>query len=184
MNQVGLWKITPTAVSGTGATIQSDGSVLVVSGGTTFTITNCFTTDFQVYQVIINDLTLSSITSVDFQLRTATTTSATGYYTSNAFISAQYGGTTYSGTSAANATTFGTRMISTTSGGGGGKITFFNPFLATSTGIMTEVFDPRTGGAAIIQTSGFHNVAASHPSLVLNSAANFTKCRVSVYGYR
>jgi hypothetical protein len=180
---VGLVKIVPSSVTGTGASVASDGSVLVVSGGTTFTITDCFNADYEIYEVLVNDLTLSTATGIDFQLRTATTTSTTGYYTGGAFISGIYGQTAFSGASTANGSTYGGRIISGTGGGGGAKITFFNPFLATPTGIMPESFDPRAGGASVIQTAGYHSVAASYTSLVFNSTANFTKCRVSVYGY-
>jgi hypothetical protein len=184
MNAVGMWKITPTSVTGTGASIQSDGSVLVASGGTTFTILGAFPTDFQVFDVVINDYTLSGDAGCNFQLRTGVTTSNTGYYFGNVFGSGFYNGTGSSFSSLANQTSFDPRMISGTGGGGGGRITLYNVNLAKPTGVTVQATDPRVGGSAMFSSSGYHSVATAYDQIVFNvSGVNFTRARVSIYGY-
>lgn len=182
MNAVGLWKITPSSVSGTGATIQSDGSVLVASGGTTFTITDAFNTDYQTFQVVINDLILASDAGINFQLRTATTTSTTGYYYGTSYGGGFYAGAANSATGA-NAANWDVRIISGSGGGGAAFITFYNPNLAKPTSITYTSVDARVNGAPIYGGSGYHSVSTAYSSLVFNSTPNFTRCRVSIYGY-
>ena len=185
MNQIGLWKVTPTSVSGTGASIQSDGSVLVASGGNTFTITGCFNGDFEAYQIVITDMTLSTDSSIFLQLRTGSTTSATAYYYGWLIGSAFYNGTGTTASSLTNQTVYDARILATTGGGGGGVINIFFPFLSKPTTFATVSSDARTGGAAVFGASGFHNVSTSYTSLVFTNSpvANFTRCRVSIYGY-
>jgi hypothetical protein len=183
MNQVGMWKITPSAVSGTGASIQTDGSVLVATGGTTFTITDAFPTDYQVFHLIINDLILSTDQGILFRLVTGGTASQTGYYYGLAFGSAGYGGT-YNTETGANQTSFSPRIISGTGGGGAASIMVYQPNLAKPTSFTYTSSDPRAGGAPIFHGSGYHSVATAYSSITfLTNGANFTRCRVSIYGY-
>ena len=181
--KTGLIKITPSAVSGTGASIQSDGSVLVATGGTTFTITDAFPTSFQVFQVVVNDMILSADAGINLQLRTATTTSITGYYYGAAYSQGFYvAGTNHE--MGVNANQLLPRMISGTGGGGGGTLMFYNVNLAKPTGYTYIAMDPRAGGAAVFGGSGYHSVSTAYSSIVFNSGGpNFTRCRVSIYGY-
>jgi hypothetical protein len=52
MNSIGLWKIQPTSVAGTGVSL-SNGQV-VFSGSTAISVNGCFTSDFRRYRVEIN----------------------------------------------------------------------------------------------------------------------------------
>jgi len=52
MNAVGLWKISPTSVAGTGVSL-SNGQV-VFSASTAISINGCFTSDFRRYRVEMN----------------------------------------------------------------------------------------------------------------------------------
>lgn len=182
MNQIGLWKIVPT-VSGTGATVDATGTVTVASGSTSFTIINAFNADFESYEIVLSDLTLSTDSGINLQLRTATTTSTTGYYYMTQFGAANYNGAGLTTTSAANQTVWDPNILAGTGGGGGAKITLINPFLAKKTTISAIGTDARATGNARGAFSGFHDPATSYVSLVISSPANFTRCRVSVYGY-
>lgn len=52
MNGVGLWKITPTSVAGTGVSLSS--GQVVFSGSTAINVNGCFTSDYRRYRVEIN----------------------------------------------------------------------------------------------------------------------------------
>lgn len=49
MNQIGLYKMTPTSVAGTGVSLS--GSQVVFSASTAISMNNCFTSDFRRYRV-------------------------------------------------------------------------------------------------------------------------------------
>jgi len=185
----GLVKIKPTSVSGTGASLLDNGTVKVSSGGTTFTIVGCFNADFESYEVVVSNYKPASGTqTLALQLRTGTTTSATGYY-----YAASYGSNNYSGTaspttaSLANQTSFGTDILSASDAGfaSGMRITIINPFLAVRTSICGLSVDARTGGNARLGFSGFHDVATSYDQLVFvnSNSVNITSATVQIYGY-
>lgn len=177
----GLIKIVPT-VSGTGASVASNGTVTVASGGTSFTVINAFSADFEAYEIVITDMTLSTDAGILFQLRTSTTTSTTAYYTVNGYGAANYNGLGSTVSSVANQTSFDPNVLSGAGGGGGGRFTLFNPFLAKKTVITGVGSDARTTGNGRLSFSGFHDLSTSYVSLVVSSAANFTRCRLAVYG--
>jgi hypothetical protein len=179
--KVGYVKVIPT-VTGTGATVASNGTITVASGSTSVTIT-CFTADFEVYDVVISDLTFNLDSGMLLQLRTGTSTSATGYYVSSLYGAGFYNGAGVTGASGANQANFDANFLSSSNGGGGGKITLFNPFLAKPTSIVVAATDPRTGGNGRLMASGFHNVSTSYNQLVLSSPANFTRARIAIYAY-
>lgn len=178
----GLVKIIPT-VSGTGASVAANGTVTVASGGTSFTIINAFNADFEAYEVVISDLTLSTDTGINLQLRTATTTSTTGYYYMTQYGAANYNGAGLTTSSSANQANWDPNILAGAGGGGGAKMTLINPFLAKKTTISGIGTDARTTGNARGAFSGFHDPATSYVSLVISSPANFTRCRVAVYGW-
>lgn len=180
----GLVQVIPTSVSGTGATLLSSGTVFVANGSTSFTIVNCFNATYDVYEVVISDMTLSTDAGILFQLRTLNTTSATAYYYSNG-----YGANFYNGTGAptvvslANQANWDLGILAGSAGGGGAKVTIANPYLSKKTTISGVGTDPRTTGNGRLSFSGFHDLATAYVSLVISSPANFNRCRVSIYGY-
>lgn len=180
----GLVKITPTSVSGTGASIQTDGSVLVVSGGGTFTVENCFNSSFENYEIIISDMTLGTDSGTTMQLRNSGGTSTSGYYYGFAWGSGFYNGTGISASSLANQSAMDLRIIAAGAGGGGGRVLVTCPNLAKVTGFSATSFDPRVTGSAIFGANGYHNSNTSYTSLVFGAGATtFTRCRVNFYGY-
>jgi hypothetical protein len=178
----GMVQVVPT-VSGSGTSVSLTGTVTVVSGTTSF-ILNCFNSTYEVYDIVLSDLSLSSDAGVQVQLRTGTTTSATGYYYAHTYGAGFYNGTAAPTTvSLANQTSFNTDIVSGSSVAAGGRLTVFNPFLAKRTSIFVQNTDPRTSGNARLGASGFHSEAVSYNQIVFSSSSNFTRCRVSVYGY-
>jgi hypothetical protein len=77
MNAVGLWKVAPTSVAGTGVSLSS--SQVVFSGSTAISINGCFTSDFRRYRVEMNYTnTVGQV--VYWRLRAAGTDSTTNNY--------------------------------------------------------------------------------------------------------
>jgi hypothetical protein len=185
--QAGMWKITPTSVSGTGATIAPDGSVLVASGGTSVTLEGVFSAKYQNYEVIFSNWRGSAVAVLNMQLRVGGSTSATGYYYSTSFGTGFYTGTgNMQAVGNANATVISTDALCNTSAGSasGARATFYQPNLAVHTGFTGFSIDARTGGNGRHGFSGFHNVATAYTGLVVSgSSGNFTSLTVSVYGY-
>lgn len=183
----GLVKMIPT-VSGTGATVSSTGTITVASGGNSVTISNCFTSSFDVYDVIVSNFLPASGTEVlAIQLRAGSSTSNTGYY-----YGTTYGGNSYSGTTtvttvgSANASSWGTDILASASGNPAGfRCTIFNPYQNSKSSYVGQSNDARTGGNARLGFSGFHNVSASYDSLVLfaSNSANISTLTVQIYGY-
>lgn len=181
----GLVKIVPSSVSGTGTSISPTGTITVASGSTTFTITDCFNANFEAYQIVFSDMTLSVDAGINVQLRTsAGSTSNTGYYWGWLIGSGFYSGTGTQAQSSANQGSHDPRILADSGGGSGAILNVFNPFLSKRTSFSTSGADARIGGASVFGASGFHNVSTSYTSLVVNSGgASFVRCRVAIYGY-
>jgi len=75
MNAVGMWKITPTTVSGTGVSITSNN--VTFSGSTEIICDGVFSSEYRDY-LIMCDFSSTQEDSFNLQYRTGTTT-ATGY---------------------------------------------------------------------------------------------------------
>jgi hypothetical protein len=185
--QAGLWKITPTSVSGTGATIATNGSVLVASGGTSVTLEGVFSADYENYEVICSNWRGSAVATLQIQLRVGGLTSATGYYYSTSFGANNYSGTvTMTAVGAANQTVFNTDALCGTGAGSasGAKVTLYQPNLASTTGFTGLAVDQRTSGNGRHGFTGFHSATTAYTGLVISgSSGNFTSLTVSVYGY-
>lgn len=142
------------------------------------TVTDAFSAIYEAYRIVITGGTLSSSDQdVTLQLRTTTTTSTTGYYSTLV-----YG--TYAGV---GPTLFGINNGTgwTNAGGGSGTQTQYdvdllNPYLARSTQIRSQIIRSTLAGMSV----GYHNVNTSYVSFVLTPAAGtMTGGKIRVYGY-
>jgi hypothetical protein len=80
MNAIGRWKMTPTSISGTGATIDADGTINLV-GTSAFTVNGCFTSDFKQYEIIARLKTAAGGCQLQMQMTTGgTPATAADYY--------------------------------------------------------------------------------------------------------
>jgi hypothetical protein len=77
MNAVGLWKIQPTTVAGTGVSLSS--GQVVFSGSTAISVNGCFTSDFRRYRVEMS-YTNTVAQVLYFRLRAAGTDATTNNY--------------------------------------------------------------------------------------------------------
>jgi hypothetical protein len=182
---VGLMKITPSSVTGTGATIAGNGDVVVAAGGNSVTIENCFSASHQNYEVVFSNWRGTAVSVLNMQLRNVVGTSNTQYYVSYAFGAGNYSGTVnMTAVGVANQSVLATDALCGTTTESGLRCTFYQPQLAKTTSYTGLTVDARTGGNGRHGFSGFHNVATAYTSLVVScGTGNFTTLTVSIYGY-
>jgi hypothetical protein len=178
MNQIGLWKMTPTSV--TDGTINADGSVTIGATKSSVTVNGCFTSDFDNYLVILaGGSTSASNADLNLQLRTSGgSTSITGYY----------GALVYSTTASATPAAFNNNNGASWINAGASVLTttpsmfieLLSPNLARRTVIANRVIR----GDAIGTHQGYHDVATAYNSIVIKpTSGTFSDCVVRIYGY-
>lgn len=181
MDQIGLWKVRPTSVAGTGATITGNGTV-TAGGGTSVSLNGVFSSTYKSYRIVIEDATLTtgSAQILSFKLRASGTDSSASYY--------------YAGTSTnynAGFANTADRGLNTTSWYGtiiavdptGTSIDVFNPNLTKKTSYITFRSDSRTDGF-VGSIGGYHDVASAYDGFtLLTSGTNIGSISIRVYGY-
>ena len=141
------------------------------------TVTDAFSAKYEAYKIIITGGTAGSDVDLYLQLRTSTTTSTTGYYSTLV-----YG--TYAGV---GPTLFGVNNGAqwTNAGGASGTqmqmdVELLNPYLARSTQIRSQIIRSTLAGMSV----GYHNVNTSYVSFVVTpSSGTMTGGKIRVYGY-
>lgn len=155
------------------------------TSGSSLSIDNCFTTDYDNYHISVSNFKTSGNATVTLKLRTGSgDDSTTNYWYSG--LGVNYTGTaTTTIYSVASQTTGKTSWQMPSSGGiyGGYTFTIFDPFRSTaSTGYAVNAAGTNTTMEAY---SGFHDTLTSFTgmSLIL-STGTFTNIKVTIYGYR
>lgn len=178
MNAVGLWKITPTGATTTGAgssaTVDSDGNVTIAGNAATLTINNCFSADYRCYKILIQGVDCSNAFADLFRLQFANT---------NNHIASMYADLYTGGISA-----FYRNNVTNV-----GNLGFCSP--DTDTNITFDVINPqlaqRTSWHGFSYTAGLANWFSGQYNLTtqftnitfLVSAGTFTGGRISIFGY-
>lgn len=180
MDAVGLWKITPTSVSGTGASI-SGSDVVVSSGGANFTVNGVFSADFRNYKIVISDARFSGPSGIFLSMGTSATGSSYKYAQVNVSSAGVVGG---SGNAAGSY--FDCPIVSrSTTDSAGGEITLFSPFESIETSIVCSGSDS-DNSAIMRQMSGrlINNTSYTSCYFALSGANTYSAITVSFYGYR
>jgi hypothetical protein len=172
----GLVKITPSSVSGTGATITSSGSVNV-SGGTTsgIIINDCFVDEFVNYRIIMNNGTMSSGGFVQMRLTSGGVENSTA-------SSYRRNGTTITSSvlySAETASYYYIGVFNATSSHSA-SCDMCNPKLPQSTFWMWHTVESN------VDTSywgGRHNQSVAYDGLKFFSNTGTFNTTISIYGY-
>jgi len=142
------------------------------------TVTDAFSAKYEAYRIVVTGGTLSSSDQdVTLQLRTTTTTSITGYYSTLIYGTYAGVGPTLFGINNGTAWT-------NASGGSGTQmqldVDLLNPYLTRSTQIRSQIIRSTLAGMSV----GYHNVNTSYVSFVLTPAAGtMTGGLIRVYGY-
>jgi hypothetical protein len=170
---MGLVKVIPTSVAGTGVTLNANGTV-TFSASSTVSINGCFSSLFENYKVVITHVASTS-TSHGIRLRASGTDNSTASsYVRERMISAAgtVSGATVTSDSWSTALA-GNGSISTA------EITFARPFLAETTGLMMNV--ARSDAVAMI--GGFHNQSVSYDGFSILAGVNTITGTLRIYGY-
>lgn len=177
--KTGLIKITPSSVSGTGASIASNGDVTVSSGGANFTVNGCFSSDYVNYKIIISDFRSSIAAAVRLALGTAAGTTEYRFSEINVSTAGVVGGSGNAGTSS-----FICPIVSRgTTDSAGGEITLFSPQQSIETSFICLATDSDTSGPYRQGAGRVLNNTAYTACYFLLDTATFTSIRVSIYGY-
>lgn len=178
MDRVGLWRVVPTSVSGTGATL-SGSDVVVASGGTDFTVNGIFSSSFRNYKLIINDFKSGAATDLEISLGTAKTG------TSHLFgqVICNTAGTVF-GSGGGGSAAWRVAVSRGTTVSVGAMVDILSPFDAIETTMLAQSIDSDAGGISR-STNGYHSGNTSFTSLFFSNSAgtSFTSCRVAIYGY-
>jgi hypothetical protein len=151
--------------------------------GASVQIDNCFSADFDNYQVVLSGVTFS--TGAGMAMRIGTSASTTGYYYAQIQGSGSYTGTSVFSNSIANTSSFETGCVSDTVGKAGAVITIQNPFNTLNTTYQSLGSDARTGGAGARILTGFLNNSTSFSGLYFApTAGTISTGTVRIYGYR
>ena len=151
--------------------------------GASVQIDNCFSADFDNYQVVLSGVTFS--TGAGMNMRIGTSASNTGYYYAQIQGNGSYTGTAVFSNSNANTSSFETGCVSDTVGKAGAVITIQNPFQTLNTTYQSLGSDARTGGAGARILTGFLNDSTSYSGLYFApTAGTISTGTVRIYGYR
>jgi hypothetical protein len=170
---MGLVKVIPTSVAGTGVTLNANGTV-TFSASSTVSINGCFSSLFENYKVVITHVA-STGTSHGIRLRASGTDNSTASsYVRERMLSVL--GTVSGGNTTASdwsLVLLGTTTISTA------EITFAQPFLAETTGLMIN--GARSDAVAMI--GGRHNQSVSYDGFSILAGVNTITGTLRIYGY-
>jgi hypothetical protein len=162
MNAVGLWKVASVSVT--------SGNVISVS--------NCFTSDYTNYRIVISNLKSTSNVSLTMQLQASGSPSSAGYQYGHAFI--LFGTPSWNLVSTTSASTWVAPGNTNTNPPSNGSIDIYQPQVNQRTGMIAhyQSFD------AAIFSSGAHNDGSNvYDGFRFTSAGTFSSGTVTVYGY-
>lgn len=164
--------------------VASNGGLVLISSTTigsavsSVTLSNCFSSTYDIYEIILSNVTVSN-RYLKIQLRTGSTTSTSTYLASEMYASlttsaiANDQNFAYSGA--------GWMLAFNSTNGGTVKATIQNPYLTKYTSIDSMVTYEIEHG----KIGGIHSSATSYDQLVLTpNSGTWTGGTISIYGYK
>lgn len=165
-----------TTITGSGLDLIS--STTIGSAVTSVAVSNCFSSTYTNYRIIISGGAASATSDGSFTLGASTS----GYY--NALIYNGYGASTPAGAAVSNAASTGT-VFAYSANGYNLDMTIFQPFATARTSF---VYSSSTVAAASNRWSGggFHDVAASYTGITFATQGGHTLTggTIKVYGIK
>lgn len=167
-------------------TYLTNGGLVYVTTSTfttsaTVTVSNCFTSTYDSYQVLITTTAFSGNPNFYFQLTTSGTAAATNYYWGANYITSGGG----SGVSSASAgTAVGPAYCSSATPLGYQKIMLYGPAIAQATAYDFVDIHNDTGGYVSRTGSGVHSTATAYDGIKFSVSTGTMTGVVTVYGLR
>lgn len=181
MNAVGLWRVTPTSVAGTGVALS--GGVVTFTNATSIIVNGCFTNNFRNYKLIIDcGGAASGGANITLRMRNAgVTTTGTGYYWNGVNQNAAAAPINHS---AVNSTSFYvTDVLNAVADSAYIETTILSPQRTSRTGyISTTAFEYGTD-YYYRSVAGQFTTSASYDGFNILSNTTGITGRLSIYGY-
>jgi hypothetical protein len=175
---MGLIKITPTSVTGTGASIAANGDVVVISGSNSFVVNGIFNATYLSYRIMISEYTASTDAGIIVAMG-----SAIGG-TSHNWAGPSFSATTMTQGGATATTNWDIGIVAGAGLTSGCAMDIYNPFTVSETSFNSLSVDSRGSFQGRIRVGGVSgNTSYTGMAFATNTGANFTSVRVSVYGY-
>ena len=153
-----------------------------VGTGGSLTISNCFSSTYNNYRFVFDNLKVASGTIfITMQLRSGTTTNTAGYYDSR--IEVNLAGTV-TGAGTTNGANWTPPLVGDATYSVGAAFDIWNPYNAVHTSFSGVGIDGRTTGAPYRSGGGWHNSTTSFTSIVFTASTNFATGNLTIYGYR
>lgn len=171
---MGLVKVIPTSVAGSGVSVSATGTVTIASA-TSASINGCFTSRFTNYRVLIENLTGSASVSTTMRLRAAGVDSSTQYYSGNFYST--WGGGASGAYGENNGSGWAWCFSYLTSCAW--QFEILRPNVAATTSYSFLGHAPDTGRFG----SGLHNVATAYDGFTIFPASGTISATIRVYGY-
>lgn len=180
-NAISLWKVTPTSVSGTGASIDSTGDVLIANGGTNFTVNGAFSANYSNYKLIFRDFRSSGNTGIYFALGTSNT--GTDHRFAGVYVST---GGAVAGEGLSNGSRWGLGIIMRGNAiSTGGEMTLIGPQKTEETTFTLIGVDSDTSACARFYSGlNLANTAFTAFHCSTFTTETFVSGRLSIYGFK
>jgi hypothetical protein len=153
-------------------------STTTVTSGSSVTVSNCFSSTYDAYKIIMSGGATTANGTMSFQFSGITT----GYYIGIIYYAFSAGSGTPAIFSAANQSTW-QEVGSTSSSGIALNIDVINPYLAKFKQYSCAAPNMNTSGSFVL-TNGICSSTAQATGFVLSHGTTFTSGTVRVYGYR
>jgi hypothetical protein len=174
MNAVGMWKVTPTSVAGTGVTL-SGSNVLMAGTGGSASMNGIFNSNYRFYRILINH-TVSNVV-LYCRLRLAGSDAVTNLYSYNTTYRAYSNATVgFFNGSTLSAPVIGYGDANTTSQV---SIDIMNPALA----LPTNISGTCSWSGAMGYTGAYHSPFTAYDGFTIFAGAGNMAGQMQVYGY-
>ena len=162
MNGVGLWKVASVSVT----------------SGNLISLSNCFTSNWTNYRIVISNVKTTGNVSMTMQLQASGSPSSSGYQYGNAYI--LFGTPAWNVVSVTSASSWVAPGNTNTNPPSNGSIDIYQPQVNQRTGMIAHY--QSWDGAIFV--SGAHNDGGNiYDGLRFTSAGTFTSGTLTVYGY-
>jgi hypothetical protein len=174
MNQIGIWKVTPTSVAGTGVALSGSDVTMAGTGGSA-SLNGVFNSNYRAYRIVINHTVSSQV--LYFRLRASGSDITANNYS--------YAATYQAYSNGAQGVFYGVNLSTNVIGYCDVNTTAIstfdieNPALSLPTNITGGASWQGAGGSV----SGYHSLFTAYDGFTIFAASGTISGQIQVYGY-